>query len=409
MLPNTPTQIVITTSELRYQTENDPRVFADSVDEEIPETVDLEELIDEHRGQQPAAVHYLAEDAAVLTYTSGTTGIPKGAINTHGNLAFNTEQTRVWSQSADDDSMLAIAPFFHITGLVVHLLHSLVMPIRLVMTYRFTPSVAADQIQKKQITQTVAPITAYIALLNSLDVTREHLASIRRISSGGAPVPPRVIDDIEKKFGHYVRIGYGLTETTSTTHTCPRDSRAPIDEATGAISVGVPVFNTFSRVVDDEGNPVPVGEIGEIEISGPQVISAYWGKPKESEESIPGGVLKTGDVGFMDEKGWFYLVDRKKDMISASGYKVWPREVEDVLYSHPAVREAAVVGVPDDYRGETVKAVVSLMDGSEVTTEKIVEFCKSQMAKYKYPRIVEIVDELPKNAAGKILRRELRG
>jgi long-chain acyl-CoA synthetase len=184
--------------------------------------------------------------------------------------------------------------------------------------------------------------------------------------------------------------------------------RAPVDEASGALSVGVPIFNTIVRVVDDEGNDVPAGEVGEIVTSGPQVVPGYWNKPEETEHAIPGGALHTGDVGVMDNDGWFYIVDRKKDQINVSGYKVWPREVEDVLYGHDAVREAAVVGVPDEYRGETVKAFVSLKPGAAVEPDALIAFCKERMAAYKYPRVVEFVDELPKTASGKVLRRELR-
>src|SRR5207248_11561999 len=169
--------------------------------------------------------------------------------------------------------------------------------------------------------------------------------------------------------------------------------KAPVDQNSGALSIGVPVFSTVVRVLDEAGKEVPVGEIGEIAVSGPQVVPGYWNKPEETEESMPGGELRTGDVGFMDADGWFYLVDRKKDMINAAGYKVWPREVEDVLYGHPAVREAAVVGVPDEYRGETVKAYVSLQPGAEVSPQEIAAFCKERMAAYKYPREVAFVDE----------------
>jgi long-chain acyl-CoA synthetase len=181
-----------------------------------------------------------------------------------------------------------------------------------------------------------------------------------------------------------------------------------VDPNSGALSVGVPIYNTVVRILGEDGEELPPGEVGEIATSGPQVVPGYWNKPEATAESLPGGELRTGDVGFMDEQGWFYLVDRKKDMINAAGYKVWPREVEDVLYGHPAVREAAVVGVPDPYRGETVKAFVSLKPGTSATPEEIVAFARERMAAYKYPRSVEVVDELPKTTTGKILRRELR-
>jgi long-chain acyl-CoA synthetase len=188
----------------------------------------------------------------------------------------------------------------------------------------------------------------------------------------------------------------------------PLGKEAPVDAASGTLAVGVPTYNTVLRVVDEDGSDLPVGEVGEIVIEGPMVVPSYWNKPEETAASIRDGRLHTGDVGFMDEQGWFYVVDRKKDMINASGFKVWPREVEDVLYGHPAVREAAVVGVPDAYRGETVKAFISLSRGSTATGEELVEHCKRQLAAYKYPRSVEILDELPKTATGKILRRQLR-
>jgi long-chain acyl-CoA synthetase len=181
-----------------------------------------------------------------------------------------------------------------------------------------------------------------------------------------------------------------------------------VDEGSGALSVGVPVFNTVVRILGEDGEELPPGEVGEFVTSGPQVVPGYWGKPEETEHALPGGALRTGDVGFMDADGWFYLVDRKKDQINAAGYKVWPREVEDVLYGHPAVREAAVVGVPDEYRGETVKAFVSLKDGRSAEPDELIAFCRERMAAYKYPRIVEVLDEIPKTATGKILRRALR-
>jgi long-chain acyl-CoA synthetase len=181
-----------------------------------------------------------------------------------------------------------------------------------------------------------------------------------------------------------------------------------VDPQSGALSVGVPIFGTDAWIVDEDGRPVSAGTVGEIVIAGPQVVPGYWEKPEETANAFPGGALHTGDVGFMDADGWFYIVDRKKDQINAAGYKIWPREVEDVLYEHPAVREAAVVGVPDEYRGETVKAFVSLVAGVEATPDELIAFCKERMAAYKYPRAVDIIDEIPKTVSGKILRRELR-
>src|SRR4029079_3999815 len=179
--------------------------------------------------------------------------------------------------------------------------------------------------------------------------------------------------------------------------------------SSGALSVGVPLFNTVVRIVGEDGEELPPGEIGEFVTSGPQVVPGYWEKPEETENALPGGALRTGDVGFMDPEGWFYLVDRKKDQINASGYKVWPREAEDVLSGHEAVREAAVVGVPDEYRGETVKAFVSLKEGQAAEPDELIAFCKERMAAQQYPRQIEIRYEIPKTATGKILRRELRG
>ncbi len=256
---------------------------------------------------------------------------------------------------------------------------------------------------------TIGAITAFIALMNHPAASSRSFASFRQLYSGGAPVPPAVVEAFRDKFGLYIHNGYGMTETTSPSHVVPFGREAPVDPASGSLAIGVPVFNTESWIAGDDGQPLPPGEIGEIVVRGPQVVPGYWQRPEETKTAIREGWLFTGDVGFMDEAGWFYLVDRKKDMINAAGFKVWPREVEDVLYTHPAIREAAVIGVPDPYRGETVKAVVSLKPGMSVSAEELIAFCKSRMAAYKYPRIVEIRDELPKTSTGKILRRALRG
>jgi long-chain acyl-CoA synthetase len=282
--------------------------------------------------------------------------------------------------------------------------------IPLVLAYRFDPQVVLSAIEERRATFTVASITAFLAMLDHPDIRKRDLSSFRKVYSGGAPIPPATVEAWEAAAGSYIHNAYGLTETTSPSHLVPMGRRAPVDPDTGALSVGVPVPSTIVRVVDVEtGEDVEPGELGEFWTKGPQVVPGYWQRPKDTEETIvEGGFLRTGDVGKMSEDGWYFVVDRAKDMINAAGYKVWPREVEDFLYQHPAVREAAVVGVPDPYRGETVKAFVALKSGSSATPEELVEFCRSRMAAYKYPRMVEIVEEIPKTATGKFLRRELR-
>jgi long-chain acyl-CoA synthetase len=219
-----------------------------------------------------------------------------------------------------------------------------------------------------------------------------------------------MIARFEEVTGKYMHNTYGMTETSSPTHMVPYGMRAPIDPITGALAVGLPASNVYSAIADLEtGALLGPGEIGEIISMGPDVVPGYWNKPAESAHALRGGVMHTGDVATRDVDGWFFLIDRAKDLIIVSGYKVWPRDVEDVLYEHPAVLEAAVIGVPDDYRGETVKAFVSLRPGYESTTaEELLAHCKELLSAYKYPRLLEIVPEIPKTATGKILRRELR-
>ena len=408
VLRGTQVRTVVTCSPLDRQGRDDPRVLGDVVRVRPEGTLDLEELLATHAGKEPAPASLSADDVAILTYTSGTTGVPKGAMNTHANMVFNACAYRDWMGLTAEDRILGVAPLFHITGLVGHVAVALLTGCPLVLTHRFHPEVVMDAIREHRPTFTVGSITVFIALSGVPGVGREDFASLRTIYSGGAPIAPAVTDAFEEKTGRYIHNIYGLTETNSPSHAVPRGRRAPVDPNSGALSVGVPVYNTVVRILGEDGEELPPGEVGEIATSGPQVVPGYWNKPEATAESLPGGELRTGDVGFMDEQGWFYLVDRKKDMINAAGYKVWPREVEDVLYGHPAVREAAVVGVPDPYRGETVKAFVSLKPGTSATPEEVVAFAKERMAAYKYPRSVEVVDELPKTTTGKILRRELR-
>jgi long-chain acyl-CoA synthetase len=401
---------VVTTSELDLLAPGAPvpTVLASSTRQRPDDTLDLVELVLQYDGQSAPTPALGLSDVAFLTYTSGTTGPPKGAMNTHGNVVFNSETYRTWMSLTPDDIVLGVAPLFHITGLIAHLTVALLVPMPVVLSFRFDPVTTLDLIEQRRPTMTVGAITVFIALMNDASWPGRDLSSLTKVYSGGAPIAPSVVERFESEAGAYIHNIYGLTETTSPSHGVPMGKRSPVDPVSGALSVGVPVFNTVVQVVDEDGNDVEPGQIGEFVTTGPQVVAGYWNKPDETAHALPGGSLHTGDVGFMDTDGWFYVVDRKKDMIIASGYKVWPREVEDVLYQHPAVREAGVIGVPDEYRGETVKAFVSLRPGSDTTTDELIAFCKERMAAYKYPRSIELVDELPKTVTGKILRRNLR-
>ncbi len=372
----------------------------------IGDAAEAQDLIRSHAGDRPGPVRLEPGDVAALTYTSGTTGPPKGAMNTHGNLVHGARAYRDFARLGPDDVVLGVAPLFHITGLVAHVAAALLVPMPLVLAGRFDAAETCALIERHRTTFTVAAVTVFTALLN---VPSEHdLRSMTKAYSGGAPVTVASADAWELRTGSPLRGAYGLTETTSPSHLVPLGARAPVDPATGALAVGIPVTGTDARILDPEGNAVPLGETGEIAIRGPQVVPGYWRRPDATAHAIPDGELRTGDVGVMDAGGWFFVVDRLKDQINASGFKVWPREVEEVLYGHPDVREAAVIGVPDDYRGETVKAFVALKAGAELAPEALIAYARERLAAYKYPRLVEIVDELPKTASGKILRRELR-
>ncbi|ALE72174.1 acyl-CoA synthetase [Pseudonocardia sp. EC080610-09] len=415
VVAGTGVRTVLTTSERDFQTRDDPRAFGDAPRPDLSgaAVTGLGAFLERYRGTVPPAVSFEAGDTAFLTYTSGTTGPPKGAMNTHGNVVFNSQAYATWCDLGDDDVVLGVAPLFHITGLIAHVTLAQYLAVPLVLFHRFEPSLGIDVIREHRPTFTVGAITVFIALMNAPNAERSALASLTTIASGGAPIPPSTVTAFHEVFGHWIHNVYGLTETTSPSHGTPIGTQGPVDAASGALSVGVPIYNTVVRILDDEGAELPPGEVGEICTSGPQVVSGYWNKPEETATALHSDPtrppeLHTGDVGYMDEAGWFYIVDRKKDQINAGGYKVWPREVEDVLYEHPAVREAAVVGVPDRYRGETVKAFVSFRQGTSATPEELVAFTKERMAAYKYPRQVEILDEVPKTVTGKVLRRELR-
>ena len=413
-LKNTSIEKVITTSSLDLLPDEmePPEMLKGTTKISVPGALDMHKLLEDYEGQGVKDHGLSPDDIAYLTYTSGTTGPPKGAMNTHGNIAFNARVYQAMQQIEKSDVVLGVAPLFHVTGEVAHLAISALAGIPIVLYYRFDPGETLRLIERWKVTVTVASITVYIALMNHPDIKTRDLSSFVKAYSGGAPVSEAIVTQFEELTGLYLYNVYGMTETNSPSHIVPWRKRAPVDPESGALSVGVPVPNCVMKIVDLEDGlkELSPGEVGEIVDSGPIVISGYWQKPEETKHAIRNDWLYTGDVGKMDEDGWFYVVDRKKDMIVASGYKVWPRDVEDVIYQHPAVKETAVIGIPDPYRGETVKAFVALRKGMEssATPEEIIAFCKARMAAYKYPRQVKIVSEIPKTLTGKFLRRTLR-
>lgn len=400
-------ELVVTCSPLDFAGNEDPqRVFG--VRRARPAgTVDLLEVIGS--GSREVVRHDPApDDVAVLAPTAGTTGPPKGAMLTHRNLAFNAQVYRDWTGLQPGEPILCMSPIFHVTGLVGSVLLAFSARSPVILTHRFDAGLVLDAVRTWRPAFSVAAITAYIALADHPDATPAALESLRLRYSGGAPVLPDVADRLEAQLGGMIHNVYGQTESSSPTHMVPPGVRAPVDPETGALSVGLPVSDTMAEVVDESGNPVPPRVFGEIVTSGPQIAAGYWGREDDPDSALRDGRMRTGDVGFMDSDGWFYVIDRSNDLINASGYKIWPFEIEQVLHSHPDVVEAAVIGIPDDYRGESTRAYVALRPGAHVTPTALIEYCRERMAAYKYPREIELVNALPRTATGKLLRRKLR-
>jgi len=405
---------VITTSGLDFFPLGEPlpKVLQEEQIKRFPGTFDFLDLLKKYEHRPPFPVPLSPQEPAYFTYTSGTTGPPKGAMNTHENIVFNAMLYTIFLRLDFPDVVLGVAPLFHVTGQVAHLACAAYAGIPVILFFRFDPEETLKLVEQWKATMTVGSITVFISLMNHPDIKKRDFSTMKKVFSGGAPVSPAIVENFEKTCGAYIHNIYGLTETNSPSHLTPLGTRLPVDPVTGALSVGLPAPSTIAKIVDLEKGEeeLPPGEVGEIIIKGPMVIPGYWNKPEETAHAIRNGWLYTGDVGKMDENGWFYIVDRKKDLIIVSGYKVWPRDVEDVLYQHPAIKEAAVIGVPDPYRGETVKAFVAVKEElkDKVNPEELIEFCKKRMAAYKYPRLVEIVAEIPKTITGKFLRRALR-
>lgn len=346
-------------------------------------------------------------DVAVLQYTGGTTGRSKGAMLTHRNLLAVVIQTYEFFKDSFEmgkDRFLTVIPLFHVYGMSSCMNLSIYTGAMNILLPKFEIEEVLQTIKEVKPTSFPGVPTMYIALLNHPKSSEYGLDSIRICNSGSAPMPKEIMREFEEKVGAKVLEGFGLSESSPTTHCNPSFStRKP-----GSVGIGMP--STDYKIVDleDGEKELPPGETGEIIIKGPQVMKGYWNMPEETEKTLRNGWLYTGDIAYMDEEGYLYIVDRKKDLIIASGFNVYPRDVEEIIYQHPAIQEAVVVGVPDPYRGETVKAVIVLREGKELTEDEFIAYCRDNMSAYKVPRIVEFRKELPKTSVGKILRRTIR-
>lgn len=400
--------LVIATNSHSFQSLDDIRIMPPKLVQN-DEIFNFENIIEQNSGKKIQNEIINKDDIALLVYTSGTTGVPKAAIIKHKNAASNAITIANWYNfESKIGPILGIAPLFHITGIVGHIALAWVLKTSLVLTYRFEPSLIIETIEKTKPSFTVGAITVFNALMHHKDFNAKTFDSFHAIVSGGAPIPPSLIEEFNSKTGRYIHNGYGLTESCAGVICVPFEKNAPVDANSGAISIGVPADNVIAWIADDEGKPLGVNEIGEVILIGPSIVDGYWEKPEESQNCMRQNGFRTGDVGFMDENGWFYLVDRKKDMINASGFKVYPREVEDVIYNFEGIKEVAVVGIKDDYRGETVHAFISLKANFKLDEMKLREFCKHNLAAYKCPKEFKILADLPKTATGKILKKNLR-
>jgi long-chain acyl-CoA synthetase len=355
----------------------------------------------------PPAVKIGFEDVAMYQYTGGTTGVSKGVMLTHANLSKQVQQLKAWFPAFNNGTeiMLGALPYFHVFGLSVSMNFSIHMGFAQVLVPRPQPEPLLESIRNFR--PTFAPLvpTMYIGMLNHPDLKKTDMSCIKGAFSGSAPLPVEVIHDFEKATGAVIVEGFGMTETTPVTHVNPFHGGA---RKVG--SIGVPISDTLCRIVDleDGVKDMPIGERGELIVKGPQIMKGYRGMPEETANTLRDGWCYTGDIATMDEDGYFYIVDRKKDMIISGGYNVYPRDIDEVYYEHPKVQEACSIGVPDPKRGENVKLFVVLKEGETATQEEMIEFGKTKLAAYKLPAEVEFRKELPKTNVGKILRKQLK-
>lgn len=375
------------------------------IDYQKEPVISLKELISQ-ASPKPVTVKLDPEkDVAVLQYTGGTTGTAKGVMLTHYNLVVNVRQCQAWMHKSEKgkESILTVVPLFHVYGMTICMNYGISMAGRLILVPKFEINSLLKAIHSQKPTIFPGAPTMYIAIINHPDVAKYNISSINCCISASASLPIEVKQKFEQLTGGKLVEGYGLSEASPATHVNPIWGR----NVKG--SIGIPYPDTECKVIDSTTEEeVEPGQIGELIIKGPQVMKGYWNQPEETAATLKDGWLYTGDMGTMDEDGYFFIVDRKKDVIIAGGFNIYPRDIEEVLYEHPSVQEAAVIGVPDDYRGETVKAFIVLKQGAEVTESELNEFCRERLASYKVPRIYEFRADLPKTMIGKVLRRELK-
>ncbi|MFH1985734.1 MAG: long-chain fatty acid--CoA ligase [Pseudomonadota bacterium] len=355
----------------------------------------------------PPAVTLNFDDVAMYQYTGGTTGVSKGVMLTHGNLSRQVQQVRAWFPTFNrgEETMLGALPFFHVFGLTVAMNFSIYMGWGDILVPKPQPDALLDVIAKFR--PTFAPLvpTMYIGMLNDPTINAVDMTCIKGCFSGSAPLPVEVIKAFEERTGAIIVEGFGMTESSPVTHINPF---AQGKRKVG--SIGLPITDTACRIVnlEDGETDMPIGESGELIIQGPQVMKGYWQRPDATADTIKDGWLYTGDIATMDKDGYFYIVDRKKDMIISGGYNVYPRDIEEVFYEHPKIQEATAIGVPHAARGEQVKVFIVLKDGETATIQEMLDYCKDRLAKYKWPTMIEFRKELPKTNVGKVLKKDLR-
>ena len=358
------------------------------------------ELVAERPLTELPRIRIESEDGAAILYTSGTTGKPKGVLLTHGNLSFNSAAVNRYTQMTADDRLLCFLPLFHCFGQNFIMNGAVNVGATLILHERFVPDEILESALMNQASIFLGVPAVYMRFL-ALPHSERYLETIRYYFTAAAPMPAEVARRWRQRFGKTIFEGYGLTETSPfASHNHESDYR---EESVGTALAGVEI-----KVVDEKRETLPAGELGEIAIKGPNVMKGYFNRPEETAEAILDGWFLTGDIGKMDKDGYVYLVDRAKDMVNISGFKVWPREVEEVLSKHEGIVEAAVIGIPDPLAGEAVKAFVVLNKGAQLTEKDIIDFCRDRIAVYKAPRSVEFIDALPRNPSGKVLKRELR-